>query len=78
MVTDDQYTRFLQLIALTEMYCKEYSKALQFCEYLGSIARESRAIRLKEYSRIYLHLLFYSGSGNIAESCEKQGNLIPF
>lgn len=29
VVTDDQYTRFLQLIALTEMYCKEYSKALQ-------------------------------------------------
>ena len=46
MVTDDQYTRFLQLIALTEMYCKEYSKALQFCEYLGSIAREKSDDRL--------------------------------
>lgn len=44
--THEQYARFLQLMALTEMHCKEYSKALQFCEYLGSIAREKKDDRL--------------------------------
>lgn len=46
VVTNEQYARFLQLMALTQMHCKEYSKALQFCEYLGIIARETNNDRL--------------------------------
>lgn len=34
-ITQEQYARFLQLLALTEMHCKEYARALQLCEYLG-------------------------------------------
>ena len=45
-VTDEQYVRFLQLAALIEMYCKEYSKALQFCEYFGTIGKEKNDDRL--------------------------------
>ncbi len=45
-ITQEQYARFLQLLALTEMHCKEYSKALQLCEYLGVIGRETNDNRL--------------------------------
>ena len=45
-VTRDQYTRFLQLLALTEMLCKDYSKALQICEYVANIANEDNDERL--------------------------------
>lgn len=45
-VTQEQYVRFLQLLALTEMHCKEYSRALQLCEYIGIIARETNDDRL--------------------------------
>lgn len=45
-VSKEQYARFLQLFALTEMHCKEYAKALQLCEYLGVIGRESNDDRL--------------------------------
>jgi len=40
VVSDEQYARFLQILILTELYCKEYSKALQLCQYLGNIAEE--------------------------------------
>ena len=52
-VTDEQYVRFLQLAALIEMYCKEYSKALQFCEYFGTIGKEKNDDRLL-YSYNYM------------------------
>lgn len=45
-ITQAQYARFLQLLALTEMHCKEYARALQMCEYLGTIAREKKDDRL--------------------------------
>lgn len=45
-ITQEQYVRFLQLLALIEMHCKEYSKALQLCEYLGVIGRENNDDRL--------------------------------
>lgn len=45
-LTGEQYANFLQLFALTEMHCKEYSKALQMCEYLGAIGRETNDERL--------------------------------
>ena len=31
---------------MTEMHCKEYSKALQMCEYLGAMGRETNDERL--------------------------------
>ena len=40
VISDEQYARFLQILILTELYCKEYSKALQLCKYLGTIAEE--------------------------------------
>ncbi len=45
-LSEEQYVRFLQVLALTEMHCKEYSRALQLCEYLGVIAREKNDDRL--------------------------------
>ncbi len=45
-ISGEQYASFLQLLALTEMYCKEYSRALQLCEYLGIIGRENKDERL--------------------------------
>lgn len=45
-ISQEQYARFLQLLALTEMHCKDYSRALQLCEYLGAIGKETNDDRL--------------------------------
>lgn len=45
-ISREQYARFLQLLALTEMHCKEYARALQLCEYLGAIGKEAKDDRL--------------------------------
>lgn len=44
--TRNQYVRILQLMALTEIHCKEYSRALQICEYVAIIANEDNNDRL--------------------------------
>ena len=41
VVTQNQYSRLLQLLALTKLHCKDYSKALQLCEYIGVIANQN-------------------------------------
>ena len=46
VLSEEQYARFLQVLALTEMHCKEYARALRLCEYLGVIAREKNDKRL--------------------------------
>ncbi len=45
-ITQDHYTRLLQLLILTNIHCQDYSHALQLCEYLGSIARETNDDKL--------------------------------
>ncbi len=45
-ITQEQYVRFLQLLALTEINCKEYSRALQLCEYVGIIGEEMNDDRI--------------------------------
>ena len=45
-ITDNQYVRLLQLMALTKMHCKEYARALQFCEYLGYVANRDNDDKL--------------------------------
>lgn len=42
----DQYVRILQIMALIEIHCKEYSRALQICEYVAIIANEDNNDRL--------------------------------
>lgn len=45
-ITQDQYVRFLQLLAVVEINCKEYSRALQLCEYVGVIGKENNDDRV--------------------------------
>ena len=46
MITAEQYARFLQILVLTEIHCKEYSRALQLCEYVSILADELEDDRL--------------------------------
>ena len=52
-ITRQQYAVFLQLLSLIHIMCGEYSSALQFCEYLGIIAKEDNDERLA-YNYNYL------------------------
>ena len=45
-ITNEQYERLLQLLALTKMHCRDYARALQLCEYLGTIANRKKDDRL--------------------------------
>ena len=42
----EQYARFLQIFALIELHCKEYTRALQIGEYVGALAEELQDDRI--------------------------------
>lgn len=45
-VEEEKYVVFLQLFSLVSIMCKEYTKALQMCDYIGNIARKNKDDRL--------------------------------
>lgn len=46
MVTQEQYSRLLQLLALAKLHSKDYSRALQLCELIGTIAYQNNDNKL--------------------------------
>lgn len=45
-ISKEQYVRFLQVLAIIEVHCKEYTRALQICEYIGVLGKEMKDDRI--------------------------------